>query len=67
MVFIEVGSNDYLEPLAEQPPRKLTSDLMGLLRRDLSGRKGLNKVISGSMMNCDLWPISSCGSLSMGR
>lgn len=46
MVFIEVGSNDYLEPLAEQPPRKLHTDGVGLLRGQLTRLKGLNDVIA---------------------
>ena len=46
MVFIEVGSNDYLEPLAEQPPRKFRTDGVGLLWGQLARLKGLNDVIA---------------------
>lgn len=46
MVFIEVGANDYLEPLAEQPPRKFHTDGVGLLRGKFPRLKGLNDVIA---------------------
>ena len=46
MVFIEVGSNDYLEPLSEQPSRKLYTDGVGLLRGNLTRLKGLDNVIA---------------------
>ena len=46
MVFIEVGSNDYLEPLAEQPPRKFHTDGVGLLRGKLPRLKRLNDMIA---------------------
>ena len=46
MGFVQMCPNNDLKVLAEQPPCKLTSDLMCLLRRDLSGGKGLNKVIA---------------------
>ena len=46
MVFIEVGSNDYLEPLAEQPPRKFHTDGVGLLGGNLPRLKGLNDMIA---------------------
>ena len=46
MGFVQMRPNNDLKILAEQPPRKLTSDLMGLLRRNLSRSKGLNKVIA---------------------
>lgn len=44
--LVQMGPDDDLKIIAEQTPRKLAPDLMGLLRRDLSGRKGLNKVIA---------------------
>ena len=46
MVFIEVGSNDYLEPLSEQPSRKLYTDGVGLLRGNLTRLKRLNDMIA---------------------
>ena len=46
MVFIEVGSNDYLEPLAEQPPRKFHTDGVGLLWGQLTRFERLNDVIA---------------------
>lgn len=46
MVFIEVGSNDYLEPLAEQPPRKFHTDGVGLLGGNLPRLKGLDNVMA---------------------
>ena len=46
MVFIEVGSNKYLEPLSEQPSRKLYTDGVGLLRGNLTRLKGLDNVIA---------------------
>ena len=46
MVLIEVCSNDYLKPLSKQPPRKLHTDGVGLLRGKLTRLKGLNDVIA---------------------
>lgn len=46
MVLIEVRSNDNLKPLSKQPPRKLHTDGVGLLRGNLTRLKGLNDVIA---------------------
>ena len=46
MVSIEVGSNDYLEPLSEQPSRKLYTDGVGLLRGQLTRLERLDDVIA---------------------
>lgn len=46
MMLIEVRSNDYLKLLSKQPPRKLHTDGVGLLRGDFSRLKGLNNVIA---------------------
>ena len=41
-----MGPDDDLIIIAEQTPCKLAPDLMGLLRRHLTGGKGLNEVIA---------------------
>lgn len=46
MVLIKVRSNDYLEPITKQPPRKFHTDGVGLLRGKLARLKGLNDVIA---------------------
>ena len=46
MLPIQMGSNDHLEPLSKQPPCKLHTDGMSLLRRQFSGLKGLDDVIA---------------------
>lgn len=46
MMLIEVRSNDYLKPISKQPPRKLHTDGVGLLRGKLTRLKGLNDVIT---------------------
>ena len=43
---IMLGSNNYLEPLSEQPSRKLYTDGVGLLRGNLTRLKGLDNVIA---------------------
>ena len=41
MLLVEVGCHYHLKAVAPQPLGKLKADLMGLLRRDLAGSKGL--------------------------
>mgnify|MGYP000683026548 CR=1 FL=1 len=46
MGLVQMGPDDDLKIIAEQTPCKLTPDLMGLLRRHLTGRKGLDEVVT---------------------
>lgn len=46
MVFIEVGSNDYLKPLTEQPLGKLHANGVGLLWGQLTRFERLDDVIA---------------------
>lgn len=46
MVFIQMSADDHLKPLSKQPPRKLHTDGVGLLRGKLTRLKGLNDVIA---------------------
>ncbi len=44
MIPVYVGGQDELIPAAQDFPRQLHADLMGLLRRDLPRLKGLDQV-----------------------
>ena len=46
VMFIQMGADDHLEPLSEQPPRKLYTDGVGLLRGKLPRLKRLNDMIA---------------------
>ena len=46
MVFIQMSADDHLEPLSEQPPRKLYTDGVGLLWGQLTRFERLNDVIA---------------------
>ena len=46
VLSIQMGSNDHLEPFSKQPPCKLHTDDMSLLRRQFSGLKRLDDMIA---------------------
>ena len=46
MVFIQMGADNHLEPLTEQPPGKLYADGVGLLRGQLTRFERLDDVIA---------------------
>ena len=54
---VEVGGNDYLKPLAPHPPRRFYTELVGLLRRDLTLRKALKPVVSNVLSSLAEMPL----------
>ena len=46
MGFVQMRPDDHLIPITEHPPCKLHPNLMGLLRCNFAGDKGLDEVVA---------------------